>query len=481
MSSVIYRKYRPQSFAQVYGQDPIVQILRQAISKQKFSHAYLFTGPRGTGKTTMARLAAKALNCAKFPELGDVCNECENCIAIDKGAWSDIVEIDAASNRSIDEVRELKESVNFLPVQGKFKVYIVDEVHMLTKEAFNALLKTLEEPPAHVVFILATTEVYKVPVTILSRVQRYDFRLASKDQVISKLETIIVGEEVKIASEILELIYAHTEGSFRDAESLLGKVVSMAQNGAELDVKEVEKLLGVLSESEVNLLLKQIIDRNLDAALNMLDEFQQRGANLLTLARQLVSAIKKGIISGNLSSEKDTIGILQRLVQLQVDAKHLDDHRLLWDILLISHMPTATNKAVKPSKPSTSAPVQPTKPIEVEISNDQSEVESLAAVNDEPGEVDMAAQWTKFMQKLKQNEASLGVHLRTARVEQQADGAWCLMVLSDYQAQKFNADGIIAKLNKYFEPIYGGEIKQVLNQAVALAAASNADLVESIL
>jgi len=212
MSQVLYRKYRPQSFSEIKGQEQVIPLLIESIIKDKISHAYLFSGPRGCGKTTVARLMAKAVNCLNFKDQKDVCtvvkgNECTYCKSIDSGNNMDITEMDAASNRGIEEIRSLKDTVNFMPSFLKRKVYIIDEAHMLTKEAFNALLKTLEEPPEHVIFILATTESNKLPITILSRVTRFDFKFGEQNEIIEKLNYIVQQEDIHIDTEGLEMIY----------------------------------------------------------------------------------------------------------------------------------------------------------------------------------------------------------------------------------------------------------------------------------
>ena len=234
MALAIYRKYRPRIFEDLLGQELISQILKNAASQNKFSHAYLFSGPRGSGKTTAARLISKTANCrtrqtdAAFAKLGEPCNHCAACAEIDRGQALDVVEIDAASNRGIDEIRNLKESVRLSPTSFPKKIFIIDECHMLTKEAFNALLKTLEEPPEHVIFILATTEFEKIPATIVSRTQQFHFKKIPLMRIFDKLKKIAKSEKMEISTGALELIAASAEGSFRDAESLLDQYCHLA-------------------------------------------------------------------------------------------------------------------------------------------------------------------------------------------------------------------------------------------------------------
>ena len=233
--NVIYRKYRPKSFSEVIGHDIIVDLLKKSVANDKLHHAYLLSGPRGIGKTSIARILAKAANCLNFKLVGDVCNKCENCLSIEKGNNSDFIELDAASNRKVEDIRKLLETITYLPSNLKKKVIILDEVHMLIQESFNTLLKTLEEPPNYVLFILATTDVHKVPITILSRVQRLDLNLVPEKAVIQKLSNILTQENIQYELDALSFIYKLTGGSFRDAESLLSKCLSINQKKLDLD------------------------------------------------------------------------------------------------------------------------------------------------------------------------------------------------------------------------------------------------------
>ena len=240
MSEVLYRKWRPRSLSEVVGQDTVTKTLRQAVSTGRLAHAYLFCGPRGTGKTSTARILAKAVNCLD-PVDGEPDNQCDRCQSIIEGRALDMIEIDAASNRGIDDIRDLSDKITFMPSEFRYKVYIVDEVHMLTEQAFNALLKTLEEPPDHAMFILATTEVHKVPLTIVSRCQRYDFRRISLESITDKLAELCAAEEVETGRDALDLIARHSTGSLRDAENLLEQAV--VSYGSPLTVDQVSDML----------------------------------------------------------------------------------------------------------------------------------------------------------------------------------------------------------------------------------------------
>ena len=288
-SQVFYRKWRPQTLAEVVGQEQVTQTLLNALSSSRVSHAYLFCGPRGTGKTTTGRILAKAVNCLTNGK-GEPCNTCSICQAITEGRALDVIEIDAASNRGIDEIRDLRERVNYAPNQARYKVYIIDEVHMLTKEASNALLKTLEEPPPHVIFILATTEAHKVLPTILSRCQRFDFRRLPQADVVSKLSRICGAEGIHLELEALRLIARAATGSLRDAENLLEQLT--AYYGAKVELHQVQTILGITGDWRVKELVKHIVNNDVSAGMATINSVNSDGLDLRQFNRELVEHLR---------------------------------------------------------------------------------------------------------------------------------------------------------------------------------------------
>lgn len=286
----IYRKWRSQNFEEVLGQEHVTRTLKNAVRQGRISHAYLFAGPRGTGKTSTARILAKALNCEKGPT-PDPCLQCSNCERIKEGNSLDVLEIDAASNRGIDEIRELRERVRFAPVEGRFKVYIVDEVHMLTPEAFNALLKTLEEPPEHVVFILCTTEPQKLPPTILSRCQRFDFRRIPAPLLKERFAQIIEAEGGKIQEEALDIVVQAASGSFRDGEAILEQLLTYTEG--EITVNDVRELLGLTEDEWLEKLIVALFDGNYKEIFEIIDNLTSLGRDPRNVSRDIIQYLRQ--------------------------------------------------------------------------------------------------------------------------------------------------------------------------------------------
>ena len=313
---VLYRKYRPQTFGEVIGQEHVVQTLKNAVSMGLISHAYLFAGPRGSGKTSIARLLAKAVNCTRLRQgyggqenQGEPCNTCASCEEINHGRAIDLVEIDAASNRGIDEIRALKEGIAFSPVSAKYKVFIIDESHQLTKDAANALLKTLEEPPSHAIFILATTEAHKMIPTIASRCQRFDFRRLNVKQIVERLQLLIQKEGAKVESNALTLIALHSSGSLRDAEGILEKVLTFSKSSGtqvEIDGTFIRELLGIVDIQIMGDMADLILLKKAAEALAFLNKNLQEGMDPYEFAKNFLEYLREALflkISPSLETE----------------------------------------------------------------------------------------------------------------------------------------------------------------------------------
>lgn len=386
----LYRTYRPSTFQEVAGQKPIVQTLENALKTNRIAHAYLFAGPRGTGKTTMAKLFAKALNCEEG--LGHQCNRCQNCLEINSGAHPDVIEIDAASNNGVDDVRDLIEKINYSPIKGKYKVYIIDEVHMMTPSAFNALLKTLEEPPTNVIFILATTEPHKVIPTILSRCQRYNFAKVSDKDIKDRIIDIFKTEDVDYDDKALDVLIKLADGGVRDALSMLEQV--LAYSGNRLQEKAVLEIFALTNSEEKIKLLTALVNGDLKAVLDKTTDFINNGIDIRRLTSDLLVILKDLLVyiktsdSSLLSilNEKEvkalaprfTIGMINKMIDLLVKAqteyKFTSDIRSLFELALLQIATINENETkvnVEEEKPAwTRPPVgtkSPTSPVKAPI------------------------------------------------------------------------------------------------------------------
>jgi DNA polymerase III subunit gamma/tau len=289
MSQALYRKWRPQKWDEVVSQEHIVQTLRNAVVSNRVAHAYIFSGPRGTGKTTAARLLAKAVNCLNDDPATRPCNECAHCVAVNENRFLDLIEIDAASNTSVDDVRDLRDKINFSPSQGKYKIYIIDEVHMLSTAAFNALLKTLEEPPPHAIFILATTEIHKIPATVLSRCQRHEFRRLPVAEITGRLEDICKSENLQADPEALSVIARQSAGGMRDAISLLDQ---LASTGGQITVALAQTVLGTATSETVLALIDAIKAADAATGMQSIHSALDGGTDARALARQIVDTLR---------------------------------------------------------------------------------------------------------------------------------------------------------------------------------------------
>ena len=334
LNITLYRKYRPQNFDEIAGQEFVLRAIKNSLRENKLSHAYLFTGPRGVGKTTIARLIAKGVNCLNSENVTDnPCGECENCREISQGISMDMIEIDAASNRGIDEIRELKEKINYQPVKGRKKIYIIDEVHMLTKEAFNALLKTLEEPPAHVIFILATTEIDKIPDTVISRCQRYDFLPIDKKDIKKLLQNVAKKENIKIDDASLDLIYRKSEGSARDSFSIFEQVVSNFNN-EEINLEKTQKALGVVPYVILEEFLNLIKKSDKEKLVDFIDKIWEDGLVIETFLKDFSYYLKEQFKKQTDLSVDFLLDTISAIFFTLNEFKYEEDKRLLGYVLV---------------------------------------------------------------------------------------------------------------------------------------------------
>jgi DNA polymerase III subunit gamma/tau len=417
----LYLKYRSQKFGDLVGQDAISQTLRNAVEQGRVAHAYLFCGVRGTGKTSTARILAKAINCLDRKG-AEPCGVCANCVEIGTGAAVDLIEIDAASNRGIDEIRDLRERVKYLPATLKVKVYIIDEAHMLTTEAFNALLKTLEEPPAHVVFVLATTEPHKIPLTVASRCQRFDFRRIDTGAIAAHLASIVGQEAVKVDPQSLALLARLARGSMRDGITLLDQLIS--QGGEELTVQKTHELLGLADPDTLVALLAYITEGDGAQTLGELQRFYDAGGDVRQLVRGLLGAIREAALlsvgyqdaeslGGAASAGLEKIGraagrnallaLWKGLMEMEPELRKGADARLLLEVTLLSTM-TAPVPVAVPVAAASSEAVGGERLIEAAM-------EAEAAV---PAVLGTDGRWDSLKQKLPKPVGSLLIQARLA-------------------------------------------------------------------
>ena len=344
--TALYRKFRPQDFEDVKGQDHIVTALKNQVKANRLGHAYLFTGTRGTGKTTVAKILAKAVNC-EHPVDGSPCGECPTCKAIAAGSSMNVIEIDAASNNGVDNIRQIREEVEYRPTEGKYKVYIIDEVHMLSIGAFNALLKTLEEPPSYVIFILATTEAHKIPITILSRCQRYDFRRISIDTIAGRLTDLMEKEQVNVEERAIRYIAKAADGSMRDALSLLDQCNAF-YIGQKLKYENVLDVLGAVDTSVFGSLLKSICSQDVSGVIHLIDEIVMQGRDLTQFVNDFTWYLRNLMLVQSSDDMEDVLDIsTENLALLKEEAQMVDTDILMRYIRIFSELSNQIRYAVQ--------------------------------------------------------------------------------------------------------------------------------------
>ena len=475
MSSVLYRKYRAQDFDQLIGQGHITKLLKNAVKTNQISQAYLFVGSRGTGKTSAARILAKAVNCLNPKEDGNPCNECEVCVGITTGRLMDLIEIDAASNRGIDQIRELKEKIEYSPTDSKYKVYVIDEVHMLTTEAFNALLKTLEEPPAHVIFILATTDVHKLPPTILSRCQRYDFRLGTNEEIEKLLKDVAVKEDIKIAKEAIDILVQNAKGSYRDALSLLDVVYSGRGEGIKnISERDVRDILGLPDFDLVISLLKNLIEGSGKRSLEVIEDLEKKGVNLaqfttyaLEILRNMLVEKIKGKVSKEYAFAKDTdLKTLHKLINLFLDAenkiKYSSNQGLVLE-MIIPEMIKVDSEEIKIVNIDVKNKIQTTEE-QKETTEESEEEEEEDNVTDESISVeDVRARWEKFVNEVKPFNGHLYAFLGGARVISFDENTLLLEVPFAFHKDRIEIPRSRDIISTTFHKVYGVNCKIVCN------------------
>jgi len=427
VSQVFYRKWRPQTLAEVTGQEHVTTTLLHALQSGRIAHAYLFCGPRGTGKTSTGRILAKAVNCLACGS-GEPCNTCDVCQAVTQGRALDIIEIDAASNRGIDEIRELRERVNFAPSSAKYKVYIIDEVHMLTDPASNALLKTLEEPPPHAIFILATTEPHKMLSTILSRCQRFDFHRLSQNAIVSKLTYICEREGISIEPLAMRLIAKSVSGSLRDAENLLQQLVTYYGN--EIDIHQTEEVLGVTADSRVRELAEHIIKKDITAGITTINSLLGDGIDLRQFHKALVEYFRAMLLAksgaeetldlsgDDLARMKDLIstssmGDILKPLKLfgQIDLRSGEYSPLALELALVeSILPQSEGEMAQAKEDSVISFKSAAPPDKVELTFEEGETTF------DPGVEYVRTQWDEFVETLRGmgSSGNLDAFLRSA-------------------------------------------------------------------
>ncbi len=480
MTQALYRKYRPQAWDAVVGQDHVVTTLKNAIAADRVAHAYLFAGSRGTGKTTLARLLAKAVNCTNPDPTKRPDNECELCKAVNENRLLDLIEIDAASNTSVDDVRDLRDKINFSPSQGKYKIYIIDEVHMLSTAAFNALLKTLEEPPPHAIFVLATTEIHKIPATVLSRCQRHEFRRVPVDEIVANLKKIVKAENIQADDDALIQIARQSAGGMRDAQSLLDQLSS---TGDKITLALAQQVLGTATSQSVLDVLNAVNDHDPAHGLESIHKALDAGADPRSLARQVVEYLRGLMLiqMGNTNQVEATADVKK---QMQAHAKSFTTSDVLRMMKAFNNAATDLRGGWQPSlslelalaevldapgepTPSPVAPLQP-KPRAVSTPKAESqpqpdslalsEVETPSPVKPDLNVGDIIKAWKPMAAALPKAQANLSALMNSVKMIDVQGNTLILGLASDVLVSKIDKPDQLEAIQKLIKDQFGVDV-----------------------
>jgi DNA polymerase-3 subunit gamma/tau len=479
MSQALYRKYRPKDWDEVMGQDHVVTTLKNAIAADRVAHAYLFAGSRGTGKTTLARLLAKAVNCLNEDRSKRPDNECENCKAVNENRFLDLIEIDAASNTSVDDVRDLRDKINFSPSQGKYKIYIIDEVHMLSNQAFNALLKTLEEPPPHAIFVLATTEIHKIPATVLSRCQRHEFRRVPVDEIVTNLKKITRAENIQADDDALLQIARQSAGGMRDAISLLDQLSS---TGDRITLSLAQTVLGTATSQTVLDIVSSINEHDPAHGLETIHKALDAGADPRSLARQIVEYLRGLMLiqMGNAGQVEATADVRK---QMQSHAKSFTTSDVLRMMKAFNNAATDMRSGWQPSlslelalaetldtpaapapqqavavqpKPQPAAAASPPIVGTGEVSAPGAESQALRSPEKNSIDAgDVIKAWKRMSAALPKNQANLSALMNSVKMIDVQGGTLILGLASDVLVSKIDKPEMIEAIQKLIREEFG--------------------------